>query len=280
MTWTFWRRCVRYNDKSDGKVLRMVVRKDKTAGYVNTMLLVATRARRVLRLDDQRMMEKPVHKADGPEQRQLQREADSELVKRILAGEEDAFNELIEQYYAPMIRLAKGFLTTQASAEEVVQDAWMGVLKGLARFEGRSSLKTWLFRILVNRCITRRKKDGRSLPFSSLGKDDDENQSTVDPSRFTGTGMWGDPPERWEKDTPEKLLLRKEAVGLVESELKNLPERQRIVVTLRDIDGWPSEDVCNVLEISASNQRVLLHRGRTKLRAALEEYLDNQRQAS
>lgn len=196
---------------------------------------------------------------------------DQEVIDEILAGNEAAFNLLLQRHHAAMIRLARGFVGSQASAEEVVQESWIGVLRGLERFEGRSALKTWIFRILVNRCITRRKKEGRRIPFSSIGGDDAE--PAVDPSRFSGRGTWGQPPEQWDSDTPERILMRREAMGLVEKALEDVPERQRIVVIMRDVEGFTSEDVCNALDISASNQRVLLHRGRTKVRRALEDYI-------
>lgn len=197
---------------------------------------------------------------------------DRELAERILAGDEPAFTVLIERYYGSMLRLARGFMGSEASAEEAVQEAWVGVLRGLPRFEGRSALKTWIFRILVNRCITRRKKEGRSIPFSALTSSDDEDRA-VDPSSFGDRGGWVALPEPWEKDTPERVLLRQEMLGQVERALEDLPERQRLVVTMRDVQGFSSEDVCNALDISESNQRVLLHRGRARIRRALDTHL-------
>ena len=157
-----------------------------------------------------------------------------------------------------------------------MQEAWLGVLKGLGRFEGRSSLKTWIFRILTNTAKTRAVREGRSIPFSALASDDGESGG-VEPDRFLGDdtrfpGHWALPPQRWDA-APEGRLLADETLELIEREIAKLPPNQAIVVTMRDVEGFDAEDVRNVLDISETNQRVLLHRARSKLRRALEEYL-------
>ena len=198
------------------------------------------------------------------------------LVDALRAGDERAFTELVQEYGPAMLRVARMFVSSRAVAEEVVQEAWLGVLKGLGRFEGRSSLKTWIFRILTNTAKTRAVREGRSIPFSALASDDDESGG-VEPDRFLGDdtrfpGHWALPPQRWDA-APEGRLLADETLELIEREIAKLPPNQAIVVTMRDVEGFDAEDVRNVLDISETNQRVLLHRARSKLRRALEEYL-------
>ncbi len=200
---------------------------------------------------------------------------EQELLAGLRAGEESAFRILVERYHGALLRLARTFVSDHAVAEEVVQETWLGVINGLSSFEGRSSLKTWIFRILTNRAQTRGKREARSRPFSSLRDfDPTEQEPAVDPSRFTPRGMWADPPQSWAKDTPEELLLRGEAVVVVNRALTELPANQRAVVTLRDVEGLDAEEVCNILEISETNQRVLLHRGRSRLRRMLERHFE------
>ncbi len=174
-----------------------------------------------------------------------------------------------------MLRLALSFVRNRAVAEEVVQETWLGVLNGLDRFEGRSSLKTWIFRILTNRAKTRGEREGRTVPFSSLAEPGEEGPS-VEPERFSGpdhrwAGHWAAYPERWET-VPERKLLSSEARTRIDDAIAGLPPSQRAVITLRDVTGLTSEEVCNVLELSETNQRVLLHRARSKVRAVLEDY--------
>jgi RNA polymerase sigma-70 factor (ECF subfamily) len=163
------------------------------------------------------------------------------------------------------------FVSDRATAEDVVQDTWLGVMRGLDTFEGRSALNTWIFRILTNRAKSRAVRDARSIPFSSLESHDHEEESAVDPALFQPNGTWADPPRRWNHDTPERLLMRREAVQQLQGAIEELPANQRVVVILRDIEGLDADEVCNILEISETNQRVLLHRARSKLRRALEE---------
>jgi RNA polymerase sigma-70 factor (ECF subfamily) len=198
------------------------------------------------------------------------------LVDGLRAGDESAFTRLVHEYGPSMLRVARMFVSSRAVAEEVVQEAWVGVLNGIGRFEGRSSLKTWIFRILTNTAKTRAVREGRSIPFSALGGEDEEG-GAVDADRFLGDdtrfpGHWAAPPQRWEAQ-PERSLLSSEALQLIEREIAKLPPNQAIVVTMRDVEGFDAEEVRNALDISETNQRVLLHRARTKLRRALEEYL-------
>jgi RNA polymerase sigma-70 factor, ECF subfamily len=196
------------------------------------------------------------------------------LVERLLAGDESVFRGLVDRYHGRLQRLALVFLSSPATAEEVVQETWLAVLGGLPSFERRSSLQTWIFRILTNRAKTRAIRDGRLLTFSALQHRELEEEHAVDPNRFTTQGTWAEPPFPWNEDTPELLLQRKEAMAHLQKALGGLPATQRAVVTLRDVEGMDSEDVCNILEISENHQRVLLHRARSKLRRALEQYVE------
>ena len=201
---------------------------------------------------------------------------DHDLVQRLRDGDESAFVELIDRYGATMLRVAQMYVRDRATAEEVVQETWLAVLKGIDRFEERSSLKTWLFRILTNRAKTRGERDGRMVPFSSLaGANPEADEPSVDPDRFLGPdsphpGAWAAPPVPW----PQDKLVESETLGVIEMAIEKLPEAQRQVILLRDIDGWTPMEVSDVLGITDGNQRVLLHRARSKVRAALEEYLD------
>lgn len=197
---------------------------------------------------------------------------DLPLLKRLRAGDEEAFMDLVLRYGPSMLRVARMYVPTQAVAEEVVQETWLGVLNGIDRFEGRSTLKTWLFRILVNRARTRGVRERRSVPFAALATEESAAPfAPVDLDRFGVDGAWTSPPRRWEEQ-PEQALGSDEAVALVEAEIAKLPELQRLVITMRDLDGLGSDEVRHALEISETNQRVLLHRARSKVRAALEDY--------
>ena len=193
---------------------------------------------------------------------------ESALLAALRAGDERAFMELVEAYTPGMRRLALTFVRTGAVADEVVQESWLGVLRGLDRFEGRSSLKTWIYRIVANVARTRAVREARSVPFSSFAGDD---EASVDPERFIADGHWASPVEPWQ------AVLDAEAREVIDRAIAALPEQQRQVIELRDVQGWPSEEVCNVLDLSETNQRVLLHRARSKVRAALDEYLGENR---
>ena len=194
---------------------------------------------------------------------------DRRLVEGLRAGDEAAFAALMREYGAAMLRVAQMYVSSRAVAEEVVQEAWLGVLKGIGRFEGRSSLKTWLFRIVTNTAKTRGAREARSIPFSALVADNAE-ESSVDPDRFLGAGERF--PGHWAAP-PEGRLLGQEALDVIEREIEGLPPAQRAVITMRDVQGLTSEEVCNALDLTETNQRVLLHRARSKVRAALEEYM-------
>ena len=194
------------------------------------------------------------------------------------ARDEAAFAELIERYHTSLVRLAMSFVSSRAVAEEVAQEAWVGVLKGIDRFEGRSSLRTWIYRILTNTAKTRAQREARSIPFASLGGDGEDGPA-VDPDRFLpaddahGAGHWASFPRRWD-DMPEARLLGSETQDVIRQAIERLPLSQGEVIRLRDVEGFSSAEVCELLSLSEANQRVLLHRARSKVRAALESYLD------
>jgi RNA polymerase sigma-70 factor (ECF subfamily) len=205
---------------------------------------------------------------------------DLQLVQALRAGNEVAFMMLVERYGPAMLRLALMYVPTRAVAEDVVQEAWLGVLKGLDGFQGRSSLRTWIFRILVNTAKTRGQREGRSIPFSSLWSPDPESEPAVAPERFRPAGdrladNWLEKPASWE-GVPEDHLLSRETLDRITESIDLLPPNQREVIRLRDVLGWSSAEVCDALDISATNQRVLLHRARSKVRAALERYFQEE----
>jgi RNA polymerase sigma-70 factor (ECF subfamily) len=190
---------------------------------------------------------------------------DAELLERLRAGEEQAFVLLVARHHASMLRLARSFVSSAAVAEEVVQDTWLGVLRGIDAFSGRSSFRTWLLRILVNRARSTGVREHRSVAVGDV-------RPAVDSDRFDASGAWMSPPQHWIEDSDDRLL----AEGLAEhiqAALGELPQRQREVVMLRDVDGLSGQEVCEVLAITEANQRVLLHRGRSHLRQALETEL-------
>lgn len=198
-------------------------------------------------------------------------ETEDPLLARLLAGEEAAFAELVAAHRGSLLRLALTFVADRAAAEEVVQETWLGVIRGLKSFERRSSLKTWIFRILVNRARTRGARDGRTVTFSALEDLSSDSGDLMD--RFSAEGRWAQPPALWQEQDPEDLLLRRETVECLEGAVATLPPTQRAVLTLRDIEGVEAPEVCNILAISETNQRVLLHRARTRVRSSLEQHL-------
>jgi RNA polymerase sigma-70 factor (ECF subfamily) len=206
-------------------------------------------------------------------------EHDLALVERIRAGDEAAFMLLVELLQPSMLRVAAMYVSSRAVAEEVVQDAWLGVLRGLDRFEGRSSLRTWIFRILTNTAKTRGIREGRSVPFSSLAGDD-LDAPAVDPDRFDTSagdprGRWSTLPDDW-RGVPEDRLVSREALALIARAIEALPPMQAEVIRLRDVFGWTAEEVRNALDLTETNQRVLLHRARARVRGALEGYLSSE----
>jgi RNA polymerase sigma-70 factor (ECF subfamily) len=198
---------------------------------------------------------------------------DSEL-EALRAGDEAAFQSLIQRYHGPMFRLAMTYVGDRGVAEDVVQEAWLTCLRSLDRFEERSSLKTWLFGILVNVARSRRRKESRILPFASIFRrdDSDSRRPTVDRSRFGSDGMWSDGPHSWD-NIPESKVLGDETLQHVKSAIEALPAKQREVILLRDVAGFDAGEVSALLGISAANERVRLHRARAAVRQKLEEYL-------
>lgn len=203
------------------------------------------------------------------------RDEEAALLAALRAGDERAFARLVDLHHASLVLVARQYVPTREIAEDVAQEAWLGLLRGLGTFEGRSSVRTYLFRIVMNLARTRGAREARTAPFSSLVRDDDDGPA-VDPERFVqapspGAGHWASPIRPWSRSA-EQLALSAEAIEMVHEAIAELPEAQRRVVTLRDVEGFGADEVCDLLEPSEGNQRVLLHRARTKLRNALAEY--------
>jgi RNA polymerase sigma-70 factor (ECF subfamily) len=201
---------------------------------------------------------------------------DRDLVAALRAGDEQAYAAMIDGWSGSMLRMARLHVPTDSVAEEVVQETWLAVLTGLDRFRGESSLRTWVYRILLNQAKTRGERERRTVPFASLS--DDQDEPSVDPRRFQGThdahpGGWRQFPDEW----PEHSLLAHEVLDVVARALEDLPPRQRVVVAMRDLDGLDADEVSQLLSITPGNQRVLLHRGRAVVRAHLERYYDGVR---
>ncbi len=204
---------------------------------------------------------------------------DAELVEALRAGDQRAFAELVDELSPALMRVALMHVPSRAIAEEVVQDTWIGVIEGIDRFEGRSALRTWIFQILLNKARTRGKREKRTLPFSSLRRRAEEgrDEPAVDADRFQGRdgarpGWWARPPAEWEG--VEAKIENDEVRSVLLGAIAELPPRQRDVIVLRDLQGYSSEEARNVLDLSETNQRVLLHRARSKVRAALEAHMD------
>jgi RNA polymerase sigma-70 factor (ECF subfamily) len=204
-------------------------------------------------------------------------ETELSILEALRAGDEGAFELLITMYQAAMIRVALLYVPTRALAEEAVQDTWIGVLKGLRRFEGRSSLKTWIFSILMNRAKTIAQREGRYQQVEWA--DGNDAEPAIPPDRFQSSsdpypGHWNavEYPQSWD-GIPETILLSRETSQYVQNAIDDLPETQRIVITLRDVEMLTADEVCNILGITETNQRVLLHRARSKVRRALAQYL-------
>jgi RNA polymerase sigma-70 factor (ECF subfamily) len=215
--------------------------------------------------------------ADAPEEGGT--DDDEQLLLALRRRDEQAFTTLVDRYHARLVRLASLFVANQAVAEEVAQETWIGVLQGIDRFEGRSSFRTWLFRILTNQAKRRGQREARSIPFAAFSQADvDDGEPAVAPERFLPAGdewagHWVSYPQNW-RELPEEEFLSHETRALVQQAIAALPLNQRMVITLRDVEGFPSAEVCNALAISETYQRVLLHRARSKVRGQLEQYLE------
>jgi RNA polymerase sigma-70 factor, ECF subfamily len=200
------------------------------------------------------------------------------LIEQLRQGDQAAFTTLVDRYHTGMIRLAQAFVADRSTAEDVAQETWLGVLRGLPSFEGRSSLRTWLYRILINRAKTRGQRDSRVVPFSaqsqseSTSDDNNEVASMLFSTQEPDAQHWISSPQSWQ-DLPEQRMLSLEVRTFIEQAIATLPESQRAVISLRDLEGWSSVEVCNVLGLSETNQRVLLHRARERVRRALAAYL-------
>jgi RNA polymerase sigma-70 factor (ECF subfamily) len=203
---------------------------------------------------------------------------EARLVAALRRGDERAFAELLDTYHASLVRIATYYVRDAAVAEEVAQDTWLGVLHGIQTFEGRSTLKTWIFRILRNRAATRGERERRTVPFTALDTSEPGGEPSVEPDRFLDSthpvwpGHWASPPAAWD-GIPERQLVSSETLAQIQAAIDALPPLQAQVISLRDVDGWSSEEVCELLGLSEVNQRVLLHRARSKVRGALEAYL-------
>jgi RNA polymerase sigma-70 factor (ECF subfamily) len=209
---------------------------------------------------------------------------DEELVCALRAGDEEAFIGLVRRHHRLMVRVALGYVRTEAVAEEVVQETWCAVLRGIDRFEGRAALKTWIMRILVNRAKTRGQREARCLPFSAIA-DADGDGPAVEPSRFLPAddprypNHWAAAPAEWSQ-TPDERLLAAETRECIRTAIAELPARQRLVISLRDVEGWSPEEVCELMDLTENNQRVILHRARSHVRAELERYLTDDPQVA
>jgi RNA polymerase sigma-70 factor, ECF subfamily len=206
----------------------------------------------------------------------IARNEDEGLIAALCRGEADAFATIVDRHSPAMIRVALAYVPSRAAAEEAVQETWIAVMRGIDGFEGRSSLKTWIFRILTNVAMRSGARERRSMPFSALAEAEDTGEPSVDPDRFLPAdhelfpGHWAIAPARW--PTPEEGLLAGETREVIAAAIAELPVAQRTVISLRDVEGWSSEEVSAALEISAGNQRILLHRARSRVRNAIESY--------
>jgi RNA polymerase sigma-70 factor (ECF subfamily) len=223
-----------------------------------------------------------IQSAPGKDAGLLHAREEADLIARLQHGEQAAFEVLIERYHASLLRLALLYVPDHAVAEEVVQETWLAVLQGIARFEGRSSLKTWLFSVLVNSAKARARHEGRTIPFSALPMaEGDREEAEPDADRFfpadhpTSPGKWAWPPASW-AGLPEERLLSQETRRYLQQALQTLSSAQRWVIVLRDVEGWTAQEVCHILGLTETNQRVLLHRARARVRRQLEQYFQEE----
>jgi RNA polymerase sigma-70 factor (ECF subfamily) len=201
---------------------------------------------------------------------------DRRIIVGLRAGDEAVFAEMVDKYHGSLVRVAMRYVPSRAIAEEVAQDTWIGVIEGIDRFEGRSTVKTWLYRILIYRARARGERERRTTPMSAL--EHDESAPSVPTERFRGSdalwaGHWATPPKRWDGESEDRLLAA-ETRAIIDAAIGRLPQAQRDVIVLRDISNFSAAEVCELLDVTESNERVLLHRARSKVRAALEHYLD------
>jgi RNA polymerase sigma-70 factor (ECF subfamily) len=207
--------------------------------------------------------------------------AEDTLIARLRHGDEGAFDELVNQHHGMLIRMAMGYVADREVAEEVVQDTWMAVIESLNRFEGRSSLRTWICGILIHKAKDRGVREKRHTTFSAFESHDDDNDEAVDPFRFQQSGEWAGhwafPPQPWDDQTPEKLLASKQAVGCMHRAIEALPEILKEVLILRDVEGVEAKEVCEMLNITETNLYVRLHRARERVRVAVETYLEGRK---
>ena len=205
------------------------------------------------------------------------------LLARLKRGDEGAFDELVNQHHSALIRMAMGYVADREVAEEVVQDTWMAVIESLNRFEGRSSLRTWICGILIHKAKDRGVREKRHTTFSAFESYDDDNDEAVDPSRFQQSGEWAGhwafPPQPWDDQTPEKLLASQQAVNAMQRAIEALPATLKEVLILRDVEGVDVKEVCEMLKITETNLYVRLHRARERVRAAVETYLEGRKVA-
>jgi RNA polymerase sigma-70 factor (ECF subfamily) len=202
---------------------------------------------------------------------------DEALLSRLCAGEESAFDELVDKHHSALIRMAMGYVADREVAEEVVQDTWMAVIEGLDRFEGRSSIRTWIFGILIHKAKDRGIREKRHTTFSAFESSEDDNEEAVDPSRFHQTGEraghWVFPPQPWDEQTPEKLLASQQTINAMNSAIESLPRTLKEVLILRDVEGVDIKEACALLNITETNLYVRLHRARERVRKVLEAHL-------
>lgn len=203
--------------------------------------------------------------------------AEDTVIARLKRGDEGAFDELVNQHHSALIRMAMGYVADREVAEEVVQDTWMAVIESLDRFEGRSSLRTWICGILIHKAKDRGVREKRHTTFSAFASYDDDNDEAVDPSRFQQSGEWAGhwafPPQPWDERTPETLLASQQAVNAMQRAIESLPATLKEVLVLRDVEGVEAKEVCEMLKITETNLYVRLHRARERVRVAVETAL-------
>lgn len=225
----------------------------------------------------QPMSSAPVQQAQHTPKISALSKAESQLLATLKVGDEGAFDRLVNQHHGALIRMAMGYVADREVAEEVVQDTWMAVIESLDRFEGRSSLRTWIFGIMIHKAKDRGVREKRHTTFSEFETYEGDNEEAVDPSRFQQSGEWAGhwafPPQPWDDQTPEKLMASQQAVGAMNKAIEALPATLRDVLVLRDIEGVEAKEACEILKITETNLYVRLHRARERVRVAVEKAL-------